>query len=55
MTGTAILSRVANVSIPSSDQDAMLRFYTETLGFDKHADLPLARATNWIDVAPTRR
>jgi hypothetical protein len=31
MTATEGVSRVANVMIPASDQDGMLRLYTETL------------------------
>lgn len=51
MTGTASVSRVANVIIPASDQDGMLRFYTETLGLEKHADLPFGPGNRWIEVA----
>jgi catechol 2,3-dioxygenase-like lactoylglutathione lyase family enzyme len=52
---TAAVSKVANVIIPVSDQDRALEFYTETLGFEKRADVPFGDAADgrWIEVAPS--
>ena len=48
------VSRVANVIIPVRDQDAMVDFYTETLGLEKRADVPFGDEVEgrWIEVAP---
>ena len=49
------VSQVANVIIPVNDQDLMLRFYTETLGLEKRADVPFGEGNpqRWIEVAPS--
>ena len=52
------LSRIANVCIPVADQDAMVEFYVNTLGFEKRVDVPFDENMRWIEVAPpaaTRR
>lgn len=46
-----MITRVARVTILVSDQDEALRFYTEKLGFEKRADMPMG-ATRWLTVAP---
>lgn len=46
-----MITRVARVTILVSDQDEALRFYTEKLGFEKRADVPMG-ATRWLTVAP---
>jgi predicted enzyme related to lactoylglutathione lyase len=48
----ATFSKLANVIIPVADQDAALRFYTETLGLEKRADAPFGPGLRWIEVAP---
>ena len=55
MTNTAAtrLSRIANVCIPVSDQDAMIDFYVTTLGLEKRVDVPMGDAGRWIEVAPS--
>ena len=54
MTNTAAtrLSRIANVCIPVSDQDTMVDFYVNTLGFEKRVDVPFDENMRWIEVAP---
>ena len=49
------VSQVANVIVPVDDQDAMLAFYTETLGLEKRADVPFGDEAGyrWIEVAPS--
>jgi catechol 2,3-dioxygenase-like lactoylglutathione lyase family enzyme len=51
---TARVSQLANVIIPVADQDRMLDFYTETLGLEKRADVPMGdeHEGRWIEVAP---
>lgn len=46
-----MITRVARVTVLVSDQDEALRFYTEKLGFEKRADMPMG-ATRWLTVAP---
>ena len=53
-TTTTTVSQVANVIVPVADQDAMLGFYTETLGLELRADVPFGDEDSgrWIEVAP---
>ena len=37
-------------SIPVADQDRALSFYTEILGFRKHADIPMGDDYRWLTV-----
>jgi len=46
------VTRIANVIVPVTDQDLELRFYTETLGLEKRADVPFGNGDRWIEVAP---
>jgi lactoylglutathione lyase len=47
------IREIRTVGIPVSDQDAALRFYAETLGFEVRADVPLLElGSRWIEVAP---
>jgi predicted enzyme related to lactoylglutathione lyase len=45
------ISKLASVIIPAADQDRAVRFYTETLGLEKRADVPFGGG-RWIEVAP---
>jgi catechol 2,3-dioxygenase-like lactoylglutathione lyase family enzyme len=47
------VSKIANVIIPVADQDRALQFYTETLGLELRADIPMGDAGRWIEVAPS--
>ena len=49
---TARVSKLANVIIPVTDQDAALRFYTESLGLELRVDAPFGDGNRWIEVAP---
>jgi len=50
---TAIhITQLGRVIIPVSDQDRALEFYTETLGFEKRADVPFGDGDRWLEVAP---
>jgi catechol 2,3-dioxygenase-like lactoylglutathione lyase family enzyme len=47
------VSRVSAVIVPVRDQDAALAFYTEKLGLEKRADVPMTEdGGRWIEVAP---
>lgn len=47
-----MITHLARVTILVRDQDEALRFYTEKLGFEMRADVPMG-ATRWLTVAPT--
>ena len=49
MTG---ISKIGRVIVPVSDQDASIRFYTETLGFSLTADIPFGEGSRWVEVTP---
>jgi catechol 2,3-dioxygenase-like lactoylglutathione lyase family enzyme len=51
-TTTARTHKIGTVCIPVSDQDKMLDFYVDTLGFEKRADVPFGNGYRWIEVAP---
>jgi catechol 2,3-dioxygenase-like lactoylglutathione lyase family enzyme len=46
------IKEIGRVIIPVSDQDKALEFYTETLGFEKRADIPFGEDDRWLEVAP---
>ncbi|HEY6468945.1 MAG TPA: VOC family protein [Candidatus Dormibacteraeota bacterium] len=53
-TGTATGIRdIRTVGIPVVDQEEAVRFYVETLGFEKRLDVPMGSGARWIEVAPT--
>ena len=51
-TTTTHITELRTVGIPVSAQDEALRFYTETLGFEKRLDVPMGEGERWIEVAP---
>jgi len=55
MSSTSTNSRVekvATVIIPVSDQDGMIDFYVEKLGFEKRVDVPFEGKYRWVEVGP---
>ncbi len=55
MTETATKTRITQVAtamVPVSDQDRALKFYLDTLGFEKRADTPYGAGERWVEVAP---
>jgi catechol 2,3-dioxygenase-like lactoylglutathione lyase family enzyme len=52
MPNTKIVD-VANVAVPVADQDRALKFYVETLGFEKRRDAEFGGGLRWIEVAPS--
>ncbi len=46
-----IISRIGQISIPVSDQDRALAFYTEKLGCTLTGDTPMGEEGRWIEVS----
>ena len=46
------ISQLGRVIIPVSDQDAAIAFYTQTLGWEQRADVPMGEGNRWVEVAP---
>ena len=46
------VEKISTVVIPVSDQDTMIDFYVEKLGFDKRVDIPFGGEYRWVEVAP---
>jgi predicted enzyme related to lactoylglutathione lyase len=44
--------KIANVIIPTADQDRALAFYTDVVGFEKRTELSFGGGLRWIEVAP---
>ena len=45
------INKIGTVVIPVGDQDRMIEFYVETLGFEKVVDLPMGPDMRWVEVA----
>jgi predicted enzyme related to lactoylglutathione lyase len=50
-----MITHLARVTIIVRDQEEALRFYTETLGFEKRADVSIGPVTRWLTVAPSEQ
>ena len=46
------VEKVATVIIPVADQDGMIDFYVEKLGFEKRVDVPMGQGYRWVEVGP---
>lgn len=44
--------KVHSATVVVNDQDDAIRFYTETLGFEKLTDDPIGDSFRWVTVAP---
>jgi catechol 2,3-dioxygenase-like lactoylglutathione lyase family enzyme len=49
---TTSITQVGTVIVPITDQDRAIAFYTEKLGFEKRADVPMGNEYRWVEVAP---
>lgn len=49
MTST---TRIVSVSVPVTDQDAALKFYTEVLGCELKLDVEAWPGARWVEVVP---
>ena len=53
MASTAtFVDKLSTVVIPVADQDQMIQFYTEKLGFEKRLDVPFGGQYRWVEVGP---
>jgi catechol 2,3-dioxygenase-like lactoylglutathione lyase family enzyme len=46
------VDKVATVIVPVADQDRVIEFYVEKLGFEKRVDIPFGNGYRWVEVAP---
>jgi catechol 2,3-dioxygenase-like lactoylglutathione lyase family enzyme len=46
------LTQVGTVFAPVTDQNASLRFYVSTLGWENRGDWPYGGGLRWVEVAP---
>lgn len=44
------VTKIATVVIPVSDQDRMIDFYVDKLGFEKRIDVPFGNGYRWVEV-----
>ncbi len=47
-----MLTRIGTVTVQVTDQERALQFYTQKLGFETRADMPMGPDQRWIEVAP---
>jgi predicted enzyme related to lactoylglutathione lyase len=47
-----MISKVMRITLVGHDQEEALRFYTEKLGLEKRADMPMGPNRRWLTVAP---
>ncbi|HTY96412.1 MAG TPA: VOC family protein [Solirubrobacteraceae bacterium] len=46
------IDKINTIVIPVADQDTMIAFYVDKLGFQKRADVPFGNGYRWVEVAP---
>src|SRR5436305_865595 len=44
------VDKIATVIIPVSDQDRLIEFYVDKLGFQKRVDVPFGNGYRWVEV-----
>jgi lactoylglutathione lyase len=49
---TTLVTRIATVGVPVTDQERALAFYTGELGFETRRDVSVPGGPRWIEVAP---
>jgi catechol 2,3-dioxygenase-like lactoylglutathione lyase family enzyme len=47
---TSLVDKISTVVVPVADQDQMIQFYTEKLGFEKRLDIPFGGQYRWVEV-----
>ena len=45
------INKINTIVIPVADQDSMVAFYVEKLGFTKRVDIPFGNGYRWVEVA----
>jgi catechol 2,3-dioxygenase-like lactoylglutathione lyase family enzyme len=51
-TAATRITDVGTVGVPVTDQDRAIRFYCDTLGFEKWIDAEYGEGQRWVEVAP---
>jgi catechol 2,3-dioxygenase-like lactoylglutathione lyase family enzyme len=46
------VDKIATVVVPVADQDRLIEFYVDKLGFEKRIDVPFGDQYRWVEVAP---
>lgn len=46
------IEKICTVCVGVADQDKMIDFYTQRLGFEKRVDVPFGGRYRWVEVAP---
>jgi predicted enzyme related to lactoylglutathione lyase len=46
------IKKISTICVPVSDQDRLIEFYEQALGFEKRADMPFGGGYRWVEVAP---
>ncbi len=49
-TTTVKTNKIATVIVPVTDQDRLIDFYVNTLGFTKRVDIPFGGRYRWVEV-----
>jgi lactoylglutathione lyase len=47
-----MLTMIGTITVHVTDQDKALAFYTQKLGFEMRADMPMGPDQRWLEVAP---
>ena len=50
-TTSSRIDKISTIVIPVADQDAMIDFYVDRLGFTKRTDVPFGNRYRWVEVA----
>ena len=51
-TTTSRIGAISLVCIPTREQDRLIDFYVEKLGFEKRVDVPMGNGYRWVEVGP---
>jgi catechol 2,3-dioxygenase-like lactoylglutathione lyase family enzyme len=52
MTTKTHVKKIGTIVIPVADQERMIDFYVEALGFEIRTDTPFGHGDRWVEVAP---
>jgi predicted enzyme related to lactoylglutathione lyase len=44
---------ISLVAVPTNNQDALIDFYVERVGFEKRTDIPMGGEYRWVEVYPS--
>ncbi|MFZ2051286.1 MAG: VOC family protein [Solirubrobacteraceae bacterium] len=46
------IKKISTICVPVADQDRLIEFYEQALGFEKRADVAFGNGYRWVEVAP---